>query len=101
MKNEKDLQMKILEQIMNEMDEYEFDRKLKPKVMSIKVEKLGKDELPSSLKEMIGGSKEESEEMPEEMEEEMPSKKSVDDDEEEDEENDLDSRFARLMAKKK
>jgi hypothetical protein len=105
--NEKELQLKILEKIMNEMDDYEFDKKLKPKVMSIKVEKAGEGELPDKIQELLGkGEKDAPPEIPETGKEKMSSGEmplehqdpSLDQGEEGD---NLDSRFARLMAKKK
>ena len=95
MQSDKEMQMKILEQIMEEMDDYEFESKLKP-IMSVKVEKSGVKGLPGSLRDLLDGKSGKcSPEMMEEEEMPMIKKKDMGD------EDDLDSRFARLLAKKR
>lgn len=86
---EKELELSILEEMMSEMEDYEFDKKVKPKMAVIKVEKSEDSDSPTSLKELFSGKSKESE-----MDSMYP------DSEDEEEDDELGARFKRLMGKK-
>ena len=92
---QKKLEMDILEELMSQMDDYGFEKKMKPKLVSVEVKKEGEGELPRSIKEMLGG-KEDPEEMS--MESEGESEEYCPPEEEDDDE--LGSRFKKLLGKK-
>lgn len=87
MKEKEEVPLSILKKLMSELDDYEYDKRIKPKVMAIKIEK--KEEMPAELMGLLGKGESEEEEMPEL---ELP--------EMEEEDDELGKRFKKVMLKK-